>query len=69
MKRESEKHKAVKECLIEGNVVMRKGKIRGNEVCIRRKWHIKFFLDILVFLFPTKAVGMSDFGEKILRCY
>lgn len=43
MRRESGKHKAVEKCLMEGNVVMRKGKKRRNEVCIRRKLHINFF--------------------------
>lgn len=58
MRRDSGMQKAVKRCLIEGNILLRKGKLRGNEVCIRRMLHVSFPLKL--FLFPKKGGGKSD---------
>lgn len=62
MRRESGTHKAVKKCLIEGNVVLRKGKMRRNEVCLQRMLHVNFPLKL--FLFSKKGVVKPDIEQK-----
>lgn len=59
---ESGTQKAVKKCLIEGNILLRKGKMRRNEVCVRRMLRVNFSLKL--FLFPKKGVGKPDIEWK-----
>lgn len=53
LRRDSGTHKAVKKYLIEGNVVLRKRKMRKNEVGKRRILHVNFSLKL--FLFPKEG--------------
>lgn len=65
LRRDSGTHKAVKKYLIEGNVVLRKRKMRKNEVGKRRILHVNFSLKL--FLFPKEGCWKVWHWTKTLK--